>query len=275
VLEPTRRLRYLARIMIRWLPLLTLIACEATTSGSQRERSALSYGRNAEEAYENALADFRRDDCLDAEPAFRSIRREYPYSRFAALSELRVADCKFKERSFAEAITAYRQFVRFRPSHQQIPYARFRIAESHYKQIPRSRLLYPPNHELDQRPVHEALRQLRRFVLDFPDDDRIPEAAEMVQSCLRVLANHELYTARFYLRREAYSAVALRLRTLLRTYEGSGIESEALLLLGETYLEMGDRVEARRAFGELIERFSESDEADDARDQLSDLGSPT
>ena len=277
MLESPERLRYLA-LVIRWLPLLLLIACEATTSSSgssQRDRSALSYGRNAEEAYENALADFRRDDCLDAEPAFRSIRREYPYSRFAALSELRVADCKFKERSFAEAITAYRQFVRFRPSHQQIPYARFRIAESHFKQIPRSRILYPPNHELDQRPVHESLRQLRRFVLDFPDDDRIPEAAEMIQACLRVLANHELYTARFYLRREAYSAVVLRLRTLLSTYEGSGVESEALLLLGETYLEMGDRVEARRAFSELVERFPESDEASDARDQLSSLGSPS
>ncbi len=277
MLERPARLRYLGPMRFpSVLLLLLLMACDATTNVSgQRERSALSYGRNAEEAYENALADFRRDDCLDAEPAFRSIRREYPYSRFAALSELRVADCKFKQRSFAEAITAYRQFVRFRPSHQQIPYARFRIAESHYKQIPKSRLLYPPNHELDQRPVHEALRQLRRFVLDFPEDDRIAEAAEMVQACLRVLANHELYTARFYLRREAYPAVVLRLRTLLSTYEGSGVESEALLLLGETYLEMGDRVEARRAFSELVDRFPESDEADDARDQLSDLGGPT
>ncbi|MEM9071904.1 MAG: outer membrane protein assembly factor BamD [Myxococcota bacterium] len=261
-------------VMTRSIVLILLISgigCDATLT-SQSERSALSYGRNAQEAYENALLDFRRGDCLDAEPAFRAIRREYPYSRFAALSELRVADCKFKAKSYAEAITAYRQFVRFRPSHSQVPYARFRIAESHFEQIPSEWLLSPPTHERDQRPVHEALRQLRRFVLDFPENDQLADAQRMVEKCLRVLAKHELYAARFYLRRDAYSAVVLRLRTLISTYQGSGVESEALLMLGETYIEMGDRPQARQAFQELVEQYPESDEAPEARSQLSRLG---
>lgn len=252
--------------------LLALTACDATFGAGSGQRSALSYGRNAQEAYENALLDFRRDNCLDAEPAFRAIRREYPYSRFAALSELRVADCKFKTKSYAEAITAYRQFVRFRPSHPQVPYARFRIAESHFQQIPSEWLLSPPTHERDQRPVHEALRQLRRFVLDFPDDDRVPEARRLIGECLRILAEHELYVARFYARRDARPAVVMRLRTLLSTYQGSGLEAEALMMLGETYLEMGDRPQAREAFRQLVEQFPESDEADRARRKLGDLG---
>ncbi len=251
------------------LPLLLIVACEATLGSGNRD--SLSYGRNAQDAYEGALADFRDDDCLSAEPAFRDIRRRYPYSRFAALSELRVADCKFKAKSYAESITAYRQFVRFRPSHSQVPYARFRIAESHFKQIPSEWLLSPPTHERDPRSVNEALRQLRRFILDFPQDDRMAESRRMVQRCLRILANHELYAARFYLRRDAYSAVVLRLRTLLSTYQGSGVEAEALLLLGETYLEMGDRVSARQAFSELVERFPEGDEAADAQEALGNL----
>lgn len=254
------------------IPLVLLAALACETTSSQSGRSTINYGTNAREAYERALLDFRNDDCLDAEPQFRRIRREFSYSRFAALSELRVADCKFKQKEYAEAITAYRSFVRFRPSHSLIPYARFRIAESYYAQIPDRAFFFPPSHELDPRPTNEALRNLRRFVLDFPDDERGNRAQTMIRNCLRVLAQHELYAARFYQRREAYAAVVLRLRTVLTTYEGSGAEAEALLMLGETYLEMNDRPQAREALQELVTRYPESEQADDARGLLADLG---
>ncbi|MEM1413952.1 MAG: outer membrane protein assembly factor BamD [Myxococcota bacterium] len=249
---------------------LGLAGCAGTgsASGGAEEPSSLAYGRDAQELYENALLAFRRDRCIDAEPAFGKIRREYPYSRFAALAELRIADCKYKAESFAEAISAYRNFVRFRPSHAQIPYARFRIADSHFRQIPSEWLLSPPVYERDQRDTQEALRQLRRFLLDFPNDERGAEVREMIDGCLRILAEHELYVARFYLARDHYPATVLRLRTLLTAYEGSGVEPDALLLLGRTYLRMDESGEAQAAFQELVDRFPESDQAGDARREL-------
>ena len=256
------------------LGLLSLLCAGATceTNTSQRQ-SALRYGRDARAAYEAALLEFRDDDCLEAEPMFSAIRRDFPYSRFAALSELRIADCKMKAKEWAEAIAAYRQFVRFRPSHPEVAYARFRTAEAHFEQIPDEWLLSPPTHERDQGPTLEALRQLRRFVLDFPDDDRVAEAQPMIGQCLRFLAAHELYAARFYLRRDAFAAVILRLRTLLGSYEGSGLEAEALLLLGDVYQQTGEAVEARQAYEELVTRFPDAEEADEARGRLAVLGS--
>lgn len=253
------------------LPLLLLGAC-ATGGSSGDSSSGLRYGESAQADYERALLAFRRDNCIEAEPAFRAVRRKYPYSRFAALAELRVADCKMKQDEWAEAVTAYRQFVRFRPSHSQIPYARFRIAQAHFEQIPSEWLLSPPSHERDTQSTQEALRQLRRFVLDFPEDQRIAEAQELIEKALKILAAHELYVARFYLRRDAYPAVVNRLRTMLTSYDGSGLEAEALLLLGETYLEMRDREQARRAFQELVDRYPDADEAEDAAEQLGELG---
>lgn len=258
---------------LRTLPVLLLCACATAGSGSgSSSGSGMAYGENAQADYERALLSFRKDNCLDAEPQFRAVRRKYPYSRYAALAELRVADCKMKQDEWAEAITAYRQFVRFRPSHSQIPYARFRIAQAHFEQIPSEWLLSPPSHERDTQSTQEALRQLRRFILDFPEDQRVAEAQDLIQKALKILAAHELYVARFYLRRDAYPAVVNRLRTMLTSYDGSGLEAEALLLLGETYLEMRDREQARRAFQELVDRYPEADEADDARGQLRSLG---
>ena len=252
------------------LVIALLGAC--ASSSATGERSGLAYGENAQAAYEHALLSFRKGDCIDAEPEFRAVRRKYPYSRYAALAELRVADCKMMQDEWAEAITAYRQFVRFRPSHSQIAYARFRIAEAHFQQIPSEWLLSPPSHERDQQPTQEALRQLRRYVLDYPEDERNAEARQMIDKALGILAAHELYVARFYLRRDAYPAVINRCRTLLSSYDGSGLEAEALLLMGETYLEMSDRDQARRAFEEILDRYPQADEADDARSHLSHLG---
>src|SRR5690606_17387263 len=107
---------------------------ERSSGGESGEGDELAYGAEARAKYEEALLDYRDGDCLKAQPAFASIRRKYPYSRFAALSELRVGDCQFDDKSYAEAIETFRAFVRNRPSHSQVPYARFRIAESQYKQ---------------------------------------------------------------------------------------------------------------------------------------------
>ncbi len=247
---------------------LLLAACGGSQAGE-----SLTYGQSAQANYESALADFRDGDCLDAEPAFRRVRREFPYSRFAALAELRIADCKMEAQSYPEAIQAYRQFVRNRPSHSEVPYARYKVAEAHFRQIPDEWLLSPPAHERDQGPTKEALRQLRRFILDFPEDSRIDGAQDMARRALELLARHELYVAEFYLDRDEPRAAIGRLRTLLAAYEGSGVEPEALLLLGRTYLELRDRDQARQAFEQLVERYPQSGQSAQARSYLDELGS--
>ena len=95
------------------------------------------------------------------------------------------------------------------------------------------------------------------------------EAREMVRSTLGMLARHELYVAEFYLGRDHPEAAVGRLRHLLDVYDGSGIEPEALLLLGRTFLHMREVSDARHTFEELIERFPESGYAEQAREFLS------
>lgn len=233
----------------------------------------LGYGENARRAYVAALEEFYDEDCFEAKPLLQNVRREFPYSRFAALAELRLADCNFEDGEYAEAIQAYKQFVRYRPSHVEIPYARFMIARAHFEQIPSEWLLSPPAHERDQYYAQESLRLLRRFLLDFPDDPLVVRAREMASDAVKLLAAHELYVAGFYFDRDHPEAAAGRLRTLLRSYPGSGFEASALYLLGESYLELGDDRRARRTFEELVERFPADEHASDARARLGEIGS--
>ncbi|MCA9530663.1 MAG: outer membrane protein assembly factor BamD [Myxococcales bacterium] len=260
-----------ARRTVGAAALVTALCLASGCAGSKLESAKvakLSYGESAQAAYERALYEFRKDHCPKAEPGFRAVRREFPYSRFAALAELRLADCKFKAKSYAEAIQAYREFVRFRPSHSQVPYARFRIAESYYQQIPSDFFLAPPAYERDQQPTRDALQHLQRFIADYPDDPRVPEANEMVMKAMRMLARHELYVAHFYARRDDHEAVIRRAKTVINAYAGTGLEPEAMALLAHAYDKTGQHAEAREVRETLVARFPTSEEAKAARRRL-------
>lgn len=215
---------------------------------------------------------FDDEDCLTAEPLFKKIRANYPYSRFAALSELREADCLAMQDKYAEAIEVYHRFAKVRASHESVPYARFRAAESQFKQIPEDWFLAPPAWERDLRAARDALRDLRRFLLDYPRDEHAPEAAELERKALRLLAKHELYVAEFYLDREHPEAAIVRLQAMLATYEGSGFEPDALLLMGRTQLMLKDRMSAHATFRELIARYPQSGSAVQAERFLAATG---
>jgi outer membrane protein assembly factor BamD len=250
---------------VLFLALAVLVGCAATQKTG-------SYAENARVAYEEALEAFEDDDCITAEPLFRDIRANYPYTRYAALAELREADCMAMTEKYAEAIEIYQRFARVRASHEDVPYARFKAAESQYKQIPSEWFLSPPSHERDIRAARDALKDLRRFLLDFPYDERAEKAQKMEKEVLALLAKHELYVAEFYLDREHPGAAVHRLNYLLETYEGSGYEPQAYLLMGRTLLFMKKRPEAHAAFRELIARYPQSGSAVQAERYLAETG---
>lgn len=247
-----------------------LIGC----GGSTVSKRPTSYGDKAQRAYANALDDFRDDDCLEAEPAFRKVWRNYSYSKYAALAELRVADCLLMEDKHVEAISAYREFIRSRPSHAEIPYAEFKIAEAYVEQIPDDWLLSPPAHQRDQGPTRRALKQLRHYLMEYPSHERVKDAKKMARQSLALLAHHEMYVADFYLDRDQPRAAVARLKVVLNSYQGSGVEPEAFLLLGETFLKLRDKKAAYATFQELEQRYPGTEQAFQATSYLQAMKPP-
>lgn len=251
------------------LPLIAVAGCGGAAAGSER---GLSYGANAQRSYEEAMRDFEDENCQEAEGQFRKIRREFPYSRFAALSELRVADCYGIQNKFVEAVQAFKQFIRFRPSHAEVPYARFKIAEAYYNEIPSGWFLSPPSHELDQSATRDAVNELRKFLEEYPEDTHVADARRMQTEAITMLARHELYVAEYYLDMDKPRAAVGRLQTAVTAYPGSSVESEALVLLGRTQLHLGDRRAARRVFEELRESQAGTGYAEQAAEFLEEMG---
>ncbi|MBW2278526.1 MAG: outer membrane protein assembly factor BamD, partial [Deltaproteobacteria bacterium] len=182
--------------------IVVLVAAAASLSAcaeTQSEEMLLEYSRSAEQLYEEGMEDYDDEDCIDAEKVFQDVRRLYPYSRFAILSELRIADCHFIQDNHAEAAVAYQQFVKAHPTHQDAHYAAFKRGASFFEMIPNDWLITPPTHERDQAATRDARSSLSHFVRTYPRSEHVERAEEILAEVVDALVRHEMYVAEFYL----------------------------------------------------------------------------
>ncbi len=260
--------------MRRWLTLVLVLLASAAPLGCGHKKPALNpleYAENAKREYEQALKAYFDKDWEEATLLFKEVKRKYGYSRYGRLADLRIADIEFNQEKFAEAITAYKGFVHDYPNDPEVPYARYRVAKCLFQQTSPS-LLLPPLEERDLASVNEAYDAIRAFLGDYPNYKRQRELEYMLEVVAGLLARHELYVARFYLNHDNFNAAVARCQYALRNFEGSGLEAEAMVLLGETYLKMKKRKRARAVLRQMLSLYPESPFGIPARNFLRLLG---
>jgi outer membrane protein assembly factor BamD len=255
------------------LRLSSALLALALACGSSRVSmtGAVRYGKTAEEDYRAGEDELKDKNYLEATKFFEHVKNKYPFSKYAALSELRVADVKFEQDHFIEAAEAYQQFVKLHPAHEQADYAAFRAGLSHWKDGPSDFILFPPSHEKDQAQVRDAARVLDDFVKKYPGSKYKPEAEQILALARSRLAEHEWYVAEFYAKRDHWAGAASRLETLVRDYPGTPRESAALLRLAEAYLKLDDRSRAEQALQQLIAKHPQDPRRRQAEKLLASL----
>jgi outer membrane protein assembly factor BamD len=250
--------------MLSWAPLLALLSiAPAGCASSDDSGKPVTYSLTAKQNYEKGLAALKDEDYAEAAKYFQFVKQKYPFSKFAVLAELALADSQFERGNYTEAIDSYKTFARLHPTHDKVEdgYVAFRVGESYFKDMPDDIFLLPPSYEKDQSAVTDALRELTDFERRFPDSKYIKKAEELRRQVLQRLVDHEVYVARFYLNADHPKAAAMRLEGALRRYPGSGREPELLYALGETYLKMGDPLRAKETFQRVVSEFSAAEDA--------------
>lgn len=268
------------RLLMRWPTVVPSLACAVLMAlcacENEPAKTALGYTENAKRAYEIALETFNAHQWIAAQAAMREVKRKYSYSKYARLAELRIADADYEQEKFTEAIHEYKDFIRsHRSEEEDVSYARSRVAEATYAEIPES-FLMPASEERDQAAVLDAYKELRSYVADYPAAKPTAHLRELIRRVTARLVRHELYVARFYLAKDNYEAAVARIDYALHTYSiaegdgppGGGLLPDALLLLGETYLKMHRWREARQAFEAVLRDNADTPNAIRARHYL-------
>jgi outer membrane protein assembly factor BamD len=250
--------RFAKTILIVAVASLSLSAC-ATSD----EAKAPTYSLTAKQNYDKGQAELKDENYPEASRYFSFVRQKFPFSKYAVLAELSLADTQFSRGNYQEAIDAYKNFTRLHPTHEKVEdgYAAFKTCECYFREMPDDFFLVPPAYEKDQTAVRDALRELNDFVDKYPDSKYLEDARKERREVMRRLIEHEVYVARFYLDRNAPQAAVLRLEAALKMYPDSGREPELLLALGETHLQMGHAQQAKTAFDKILADYGTSNQA--------------
>ena len=248
--------------------MLLLVAAFACGGGSGEGK--VDYSVSAHQNYERGLKELEEEDWVAAAKYFSFIKARFPYSKYAVLAELRLADAEYGAEHYLQAIDAYKQFIKFHPSHEMVAngYASFRIGSAYMQMLPDDMWILPPSREKDQSATSDAHRELTEFVKKYPRSPHVPKAKEYLRSINHRLAEHEMYVAKFYWKRDEPMGTVLRLRRLLDRHAGAGYDQEALYLLGKAYLAIDEPKRARQVWERLVREYPKDERAQEVKGRL-------
>lgn len=219
--------------------------------------SAEEFDAEGRAAYEKALESFHDRDWATVPMRMAEIKRKYAGTRWARLAQLRIADAQFRQRSFQEAVTSYREFLREFPNDPEVVYARYKVTECQFEARGDS-ALSAPLEERDLVNVRDADRSITDFLRDYPNYKKRERLIYMQKWVRGMLARHELYVARYYLGQSRLKAAVSRAEYALMHYQETGLEAEALVLLGESYMKLHEEEQAAAAFQIVLDRYPKS-----------------
>lgn len=163
---------------------------------------------------------FEKGEYARATAAFQKLKDRYPYSEYAAIAELRLADGHYKIREFEDAYAGYDEFERLHPKNENIPYVIFQKGMCNFQQI--------STVDRDQTFTLKAKEEFERLIRRFPGDPYANRARKNLRSCLISLADYELYVAHYYFKMGEYRSAMNRYTYLIQNYPDMGQYKEAL-----------------------------------------------
>lgn len=229
----------------------TLISCASEEKNSDTPEGAYAI---AEE--------FAKDDRYEeAIRRFNDVKNKHPYSKYATMAELAIADTYFKQESYPEAQVSYQTFKELHPKHPQIDYVTYRLGLSFYEQLPETE-------DRDLSLAQSSIIYFDEVLTLYPNSNYAKEAQEKKTAVLTKLGAKEMYIADFYFKRKAYASALSRYEGLLKAYSGLGFDASALSRAAQSAAHAGELDRAKQLIQRLRSQFPGSGELADAESVL-------
>ncbi len=206
-------------IVIGILILLVCSGCNAlkktwnALTGKEFSGSAQQLAWDGMEAYEEG-------DYKEAIEQFQQLKDWYPFSKYAILAELKIADSHYHLENYEEAIFAYEEFEKLHPRNEAVPYVIYQIGRCYFDQI--------DTIDRDQTPARKAYETFQRLEKQFPDDKYARSGVEHITTCVRSLVGNEYYIGVFYYKSKHYKAALRRFMTVISDFPDVGYHQKAL-----------------------------------------------
>jgi len=177
-------------------------------------------GGTADELAWEGMDAYESGKYLKAITKFQKIKDFYPFSKYAILAELKIADAHYQRKEYEEAIFEYENFERLHPRNEAIPYVIYQIGRCYFDQIDTT--------DRDQTSARKGLEAFQRLQKQFPEDQYARRSEEHIRIALKSLAGHTYRIGVFYYKTKHYKAALHRFMSIISDYPDVGYHQQAL-----------------------------------------------
>ena len=250
-----------------WLAWITLALSAGCASAPPTEElpSAETYYKRGLEALEgdSVLYFFTDVDYALAIELFQEVIDNYPYSEYATLAELKLADVYFEQGSYEQSASYYQDFVELHPRHPEVPYALYRQGLCWYQEM--------GTPDRDQVATRDAIAQFEVLLARFPHSEYAGEVERFLREARDLLALHDLHVADFYFQRGVYHAAARRYVDVLEVYPMHPNRKSTLLHLALSLQQIGRAREAEALLQQILRAGADEELLEQVSDALLEL----
>jgi outer membrane protein assembly factor BamD len=186
--------------------------------------------KTAQELVNDGMEAFNSQRYRSAIESFEKLKDWYPFSKYAILAELKIADAHFYLGEYVAAIAAYESFENLHPRNEATPYVIFQRGLSYIEQL--------ETVDRDQTSAKKAIETFNRLKKTYPNSEYTAQAENYIRMSLKNMAAHEFYVAEFYFKNKHYKAAIVRFRTVVSSYPDLGLTQKALEYIARCEVEL-------------------------------------
>ncbi len=255
------------KALFKWIVLLFILAC-LFSGCSKKDKAIKTIQGDPEILYRQGLTLFNKRNYSDALKKFEELKSSFPDSPpYTLWAELKIGDCHFQKKDYAEAIGAYEEFRKIHPTHEEIPYVYYQIGMSHFNQI--------RTPDRDQTSTKKALSSFEYLVANYPPNLFTEKAKDKIEVCKKHLADNEFEIAKFYYQEGKFQIAIIRFLALLEKFPKISGKDKTLFFLGMSYLGNDQKEKAKEAFTKIVNEYPQSPHTKESRAILNrDLKKP-
>jgi outer membrane protein assembly factor BamD len=176
--------------------------------------------KTAQELVNDGMEAYNSQRYRSSLESFEKLKDWYPFSKYAILAELKIADAHFYLEEYEAASVAYESFENLHPRNEATPYVVFQRGLCYIKQM--------ETVDRDQTSAKKAIEIFNRLKKAYPTSEYAAQADAYIQQSLKNMAGHEFYVGEFYFKNKRYQAAIVRFRNVVSNFPDVGLTEKAL-----------------------------------------------
>jgi len=225
-----------AKILLINIVLTTLLSSCSYWEGALKQADP-TVGMSAAEIYMQGKEFLDVEDYPNSIKYFDILEARYPFGKYSTQAMLDLAYAAYQSNLKDEAIVNCDRFIRLYPNHPNVSYAYYLRALSNFDKDRNfiTEMLGQDPSKYDVTKLRQSFDDFTIVVNKFPNSKYAKDSRNRLIYIKNMIAENELYIAKYYSKRSAHVAAIERVKYMLKNYSGTPSSEEGLLVMINSY----------------------------------------